>query len=91
MVILNIRCILICLLLTSGQQINSYTYCPDLYGQDSNERTNKCPRVLQDLVPLGAAAQKPKVPIPTENISASIKTIRLKLETTFVYDNCNGI
>ena len=36
MVILNIRCILICLLLTSGQQINLYTYCPDLYGQDGS-------------------------------------------------------
>ena len=35
MVILNITCILICLLLTSGQKINLYTYCPDLYGQDS--------------------------------------------------------
>ena len=37
MVILNIRCILTCLLLTPGQQINLYTYCPDLHGQDGTQ------------------------------------------------------
>ena len=42
MVILNIRCFLKYWLLTSGQWINLYTYCPYIYGQDGSSIVYTC-------------------------------------------------